>query len=240
MHINLKKFLRHIATTIPMYEFISDLITFIRRPEIYDGQHEYVPLYKSGGNYIKSLILVGVITGLISFIAKGSVPVDNTSLILKPFAFLIILSYQAISFGMIIWALVFTFIFFKEKKLHTVCFLQTLHAYSVLNLLIPAFMFIGINRIILIVFSTLPFWMDITSLILPLIFFLMTYRLLVKPIQQYISRYYNNLSAWIITAFIFSLGFWLLGHLPSLYNNHVIDINNMNSLLNQLKDNFHN
>lgn len=232
----MRSFFRHILATIPMHEFILDMFTFLRKPEIYDGTHEYVPLNKAGGNYIKSLLFVSVLIGVISWMSKGHLPVDNISHVLLPLTFLFILSYQAIIFGIILWFLLTISIAVKKKSWHAICFFQVLHAYAVMNLCIPALMFLGINLIVIkTVFRVEPFWISSALLIASLSIFIIFYRLLVKPIQQYVTRFYNNSTAWVITITIFILTIWLLGHFPSPFVNHVVDIEGINNLMKTIK-----
>lgn len=38
---------------IPTKDFFRDMVTFIKHPEIYDGENEYVPLKNAGANFFQ-------------------------------------------------------------------------------------------------------------------------------------------------------------------------------------------
>ncbi|WOR29458.1 hypothetical protein [Citrobacter portucalensis] len=103
MYSNLKSFITNTFKGIPGYDFILEMWLFIKNPEIFDGNYEYVPLKNAGANLLKSILIIGSLMAALTFLSKKEIPLSSLSLIFRQFYLQLILVVQAIEFGVFFW-----------------------------------------------------------------------------------------------------------------------------------------
>jgi len=199
-------FISNILAALPGYNFIKEMYYFFKNPEMLDGEWESAPLNKSGANLVASLLLVGTLTGVLSWLLKDNTSIDFNKVI-NPVYLTLILSLRAIIFGAIFWILSFLLTYLKKKSLHTVYFMQVIQTYSLLNFFIVLGLWFSINKEIKTSVNeqSMGFLDSLITLCFAFTIFYLSYRLLFKPSYRYLSKYYPKpLALFFMVCIIFS------------------------------------
>lgn len=216
--------LKLLLSVIPFTEFLTDMWTFIRRPEIYNGIDEYVPLNKCLANIFKSISLTAALVTLASMLMADRIPLANLYVLFDRTEFVMTILLQMLILGVTITTIMTTITFYKEKKFFITFFYQVVQAYSVLNMLVVALLYFGINRLFLSIINKGFIILDIAVFTLSLLSLYMFYRLIINPIRQCLNKYYSNSTSWVMAFLICGISLAATQHTPSTFENHGLSI----------------
>lgn len=204
MYSNLKSFITNTFKGIPGYDFILEMWLFIKNPEIFDGNYEYVPLKNAGANLLKSILVIGSLMAALTFLSKKEIPLSSLSLIFRQFYLQLILVIQAIEFGVFFWLSMTIATVIKKRGWHIVYFLQVIQTYAIINIIIFFMLGIAVNRIFLTGDINTPVNSVelIVSATLAILVMYLSFRLLIAPSFRYLTRYYKTHFAIIITILV--------------------------------------
>ncbi|WPG21505.1 hypothetical protein SD435_03180 [Kosakonia cowanii] len=185
---------------IPTKDFFRDMVTFIKHPEIYDGENEYVPLKNAGANFFKSLIVITAIITLIKWLMLDSSAVADFNSIVNPLALQAILTVHALTAAAIFWATLSAVTYFTKRETHYVYFLQVIQTWAVMNVLALALSWMAFNRLIENGTTNIAINNFDLSLggILGASYFYLLYRLIFKPVFIHLRPKFSAFNSLLI------------------------------------------
>ncbi|MFY9996671.1 MAG: hypothetical protein WAK61_16980 [Leclercia sp.] len=206
------------------YNFLIDIWTFIKRPEIYNGDDEYVPLKTCFANLFKSIAMASLLVALISKLLTNKIPMANLFTVFDSTSYYIMILWQCAITGLMITILFSMITFQKEKKVLVVFLFQVIQAYAVLNIILIPFLYLGINYVILDSFGLGYTSLNIALLIYSFTMIFMVFRLIINPVRQCLQKYYSRRVAFLISFSIYGLSLFTTSLFPSNSENHGISI----------------
>ncbi|MFE4111507.1 hypothetical protein [Kosakonia sp. YIM B13611] len=120
---------------IPAKDFYHDMTTFIRHPEIYDGEHEYIPLQNALANLFKSLMSLLLLITLIKGLMLDNSLIADFNSVINLLALQVILFIHAMTAAIAFGSTISIFTFLSEGKIYKVYFLQVIQTWSIISLL---------------------------------------------------------------------------------------------------------
>ena len=185
-----KDIIKNAINSVPGNEFYREMLTFLLRPAIYDGMHEYAPLKNPLGNLVKSIIAAGVIVTFIKYLMQGYSIVADIELVINPFVLYLSLFVRAIITA-VFFGLGICFITWLTDRKRTFLYtLQVIQAWSLMNLMIIALFWIALHRIFVTGTSLIATSNNdlIAGLILSTIVFILIFKTVLSPVYFHLKR----------------------------------------------------
>ncbi|TOY93396.1 hypothetical protein [Vibrio fluvialis] len=201
-----RDFISGVLKAFPGKDFFPRMYYFLKRPEMLDGEWELSPLKNAGENIVTSLILVVTFTSFVDQLLSNSGVISFPSIV-SPAYLSINMAIGALIFASVFWFVLMCLTSIKKKGCYPLYFLQVLQTYSVVNFFVVSLFWIGIQLIItkdFLGFEPNPLLLTLAG-ITALTAFYISYRLLIVPVVNYISTYFQRWVSWVFIIIALSI-----------------------------------
>ncbi|MFE4127281.1 hypothetical protein ACFX4S_21620 [Kosakonia sp. YIM B13605] len=209
---------------IPAKDFYHDMATFIRHPEIYDGEHEYTPLQNALANLFKSLMSLLLLITLIKGLMLDNSLIADFNSVINPLALQVILFIHAMTATIAFGSTISILTFLSEGKIYKVYFLQVIQTWSIISLLALILSWMALNRLLEngttnIAINSFDLWFG--GFIGLLIFYLLG-RLIVKPVFNHLRQKYNTFISTIIVFVGMAIALLSIAYIPTGLSDYLV------------------
>lgn len=205
-----KSALRLAFEAVPFHEFIERSWRFICKPDITGESLENSSLRYAGSSFVSSFFLVVTFAVIFQSLFPQIFKLDIGQLV-NPVYLSIALGLQAIVFSLILASISSVLLFPKKPTFHYLVAHQAVQVCAVMNLLVVVVFWIGVNRVL--ENGDIKSSSSMLDLLLggglAILAFYFSWRLLVRPLWNYMARYYEKRFALGMAVAVVSVTLWV-------------------------------
>ncbi len=205
-----KSALRLAFEAVPFHEFIDRSWRFICKPDITGESLENSSLRYAGSSFVSSFFLVVTFAVIFQGLFPQIFKLDIGQLV-NPVYLSIALGFQAIVFSLILASISSVLLFPKKPTFHYLVAHQAVQVCAVMNLLVVIIFWICVNRMLYA--GDIKTSSSMLDLLLggglAILAFYFSWRLLFRPLWNYMARYYEKRFALGMAVAVFSVTFWV-------------------------------